>query len=129
MNEREPSRAGWLCAAAVAVFLVAGLSQPRGVTVIDEVDYLTEAQALAAFADLRDRRAYLPRNGGVPWVGPRYPLGWPLLLAPFVRAGAHSISPGINSTTPGADSNAPGANSNAPGATSAAAPWSLGCAR
>ena len=75
-----------LCAAAAAAFLVAGVAQPRGVTVIDEVDYLTEAQALAAGADLRDRRSYLPRNGGAAWVGPRYPLGWPLLRAPFVLA-------------------------------------------
>ena len=86
-----------LCAAMVAIFLVAGLTRPRGVTVVDEVDYFTEAKALAAGADLRDQRSYLPRNGGVPWVGPRYPLGWPLLLAPFVLAGsgsAHSPAPG-----------------------------------
>lgn len=65
----------------MAAFLIAGVAAPRGVTVIDEVDYLTEAQALAGRRDLRDLRAYLPRNGGGRWEGPRYPLGWPLVLA------------------------------------------------
>jgi hypothetical protein len=68
----------------VAAYLLAAIgSTPVGITIWDEVDYLAEAQAIREGAPLLDGRSYHPGTGEN---RPRFPLGWPLLLAPITRA-------------------------------------------
>ena len=73
-------------AVSVAVYVAAAaLCRPVGVTVRDEVDNFSEAAAVAAGAPLNDAASYRPANNRPPFTGPRYPLGWPAVLAPFLR--------------------------------------------
>ncbi len=75
-----------LVGAALLVYLAAALfCAPAGVTIIDEVSYFTEADAIAAGRDLRDPGSYHPGPTSLPFQGARYPLGFPALLAPFTK--------------------------------------------
>lgn len=68
----------------VTAYLLAAISsKPIGVTIWDEVIYLAEARAIGEGAPLRDARSYRPGTGDD---RPGYPLGWPLLVAPTIRA-------------------------------------------
>jgi len=65
-----------------AYLLAAVVWKPVGITIVDEVGYITEAQAIRDGAPLLDARSYRPGTGEA---RPRYPVGWPLLLAPTTR--------------------------------------------
>ena len=72
--------AGMLACVAAALFV-----RPLGVTITDEVQYFTEAAAIGDWKPLNSPASYQLTHGEVPFVGPRYPVGWPALLAPFTR--------------------------------------------
>ncbi len=73
-----------LLAAGIGAFVAACfLAHPIGVTIVDEVNYFTEAFALWRGWPLGHASSYLLANGAVPFLGPRYPGGWPLVVAPF----------------------------------------------
>ena len=59
-------------------------SRPIGVTITDEVRYLTEAQAIAKHMALKEAASYLPSEGTPQ---PIYPIGWPFVLAPTTSLG------------------------------------------
>ncbi len=70
---------------AAGVYLVsAAVVHPVGVTITDEVQYFNEAVAIAGGRSLSERASYV-LSTGVSFEGPRYPAGWPALLAPFTR--------------------------------------------
>jgi hypothetical protein len=68
----------------LALLLAGGLEffYPRAVTIIDEVYYLGQAHALADGRITPDAQDPFPTDDGKPRV--KYPLGWPLALAPFM---------------------------------------------
>ena len=70
--------AGGFIASAAAI-------RPIGITITDEVRYLTEAQAIAEGRPLLDPASYHPSDG-VP--SPHYPIGWPAVLAPLTSTGS-----------------------------------------
>ncbi len=72
--------AGTFIASAAAI-------RPIGVTITDEVRYLTEAQAIARGRNLLDATSYRPSEG---FPSPIYPVGWPAVLAPLTSADALS---------------------------------------
>ena len=59
------------------------LVHPIGITIADEVDYFTEADAIWHARPLGQLSSYLLANGFNPFQGPHYPPAWPTLLAPF----------------------------------------------
>jgi hypothetical protein len=73
-----------LLATGITAFIAACLLiHPIGVTIIDEVNYFTEAVAIWHGRPLGQASSYLLSNGYVPFQGPLYPAGWPAILAPF----------------------------------------------
>lgn len=83
-SPQTPARLA-VAAAAIVYLAAATFCGPAGVTIIDEVSYFTEADAIAAGRDLREPGAYRPGPTWVPFEGARYPLAFPALLAPFTR--------------------------------------------